>query len=182
MIKYREIFESQFLEIFEDHCRDEIAELELNDDEYSINVDKIIELLNLQVKGLIIDIHSGKLEDGIIYVNVTESKNRQRFTKAHEIGHYLLGHEGINGVNYRSDLIGGIEEQQANDFAANLLMPKNLILKTLEKIVDDYGIELHEINKIPVNTVISLLSKYMNVSKSAIRFRLSNLNMLSERA
>ena len=61
-------------------------------------------------------------------------------------------------------------------------MPKNLILKTLEKIVDDYGIELHEINKIPVNTVISLLSKYMNVSKSAIRFRLSNLNMLSERA
>ena len=61
MIKYREIFESQFLEIFEDHCRDEIAELELNDDEYSINVDKIIELLNLQVKGLIIDIHSGKL-------------------------------------------------------------------------------------------------------------------------
>jgi len=69
MIKYREIFESQFLEIFEDHCRDEIAELELNDDEYSINVDKIIELLNLQVKGLIIDIHSGKLEDGIIYVN-----------------------------------------------------------------------------------------------------------------
>ena len=60
-------------------------------------------------------------------------------------------------------------------------MPKKLILKTLKKIVDDYGIDLHEIDKIPVNTVISLLSKYMNVSNSAIRFRLSNLNMLSER-
>lgn len=71
--------------------------------------------------------------------NSRHALNRQRFTVAHEIGHYmfhrdLLG-EGVGDtLAYRDDgsgmpnsHIGPTEERQANTFAANLLMPSHLI-------------------------------------------------------
>ncbi len=179
-ITYKQIFDENFLSNFEESKRKQFQELELYENEYSINLDKVIELLDLNVQKLIIDAHSGKLSDNTIYINVTENESRQRFTMAHEIGHFVLGHQGENGVNYRSDLINGIEERQANDFAAKLLMPKELIIRTLKKVLDDFGYSITELNQIPTNLIISRLSEYMKVSKSAMRYRLINLHMLVE--
>ena len=78
---------------------------------------------------------SGKIErtpNGFkITVNGQHNRQRQRFTLAHEIGHYALHQEQIGtGITddamYRSSL-GGALEEQANDFAANLLMPASLV-------------------------------------------------------
>jgi Zn-dependent peptidase ImmA (M78 family) len=72
-----------------------------------------------------------------IVVNANHATTRQRFTAAHELGHYiyhrdLLG-EGVGDNRaYRTDgtdrpnpNIRPIHERQANSFAANVLMPRH---------------------------------------------------------
>ena len=72
-----------------------------------------------------------------IVVNSSHAKTRQRFTAAHELGHYiyhrdLLG-EGVGdnrayrteGTDRPNANIRPIHERQANSFAANVLMPRH---------------------------------------------------------
>lgn len=68
-----------------------------------------------------------------IYVNSNDSQERQRFTLAHEIGHYWL-HRDDGGefgyVEYRGELsTRGTDpvERWANSFAAELIMPARYI-------------------------------------------------------
>ncbi len=81
-------------------------------------------------------------DDGsyVIFTNEYHSLNRRRFTVAHELAHYLL-HRGLieNGVVddtlFRSNLSGSLE-REANNYAAELLMPGHLILETIEEGID----------------------------------------------
>ncbi len=72
-----------------------------------------------------------------IVVNSNHAPTRQRFTAAHELGHYvyhrdLLG-EGVGdnrayrteGTDRPNANIRPIHERQANSFAANVLMPRH---------------------------------------------------------
>lgn len=66
-----------------------------------------------------------------ITVNSSDSRRRKRFTIAHEIGHYILHRDMIgDGITddamYRSSL-GNFYETQANQYAAFILMPPNLV-------------------------------------------------------
>jgi Zn-dependent peptidase ImmA (M78 family) len=74
-----------------------------------------------------------------VAVNSSHAHVRQRFTAAHELGHYfyhrdLLG-QGVGDTRaYRAETtpfpnsaIQPIHERQANSFAANLLMPRTAI-------------------------------------------------------
>jgi Zn-dependent peptidase ImmA (M78 family) len=76
----------------------------------------------------------------LITVNAIDSLTRQRFTTAHELGHYMLHRDRIgDGIaddrayrstsssKYRNTRIGPRQETQANTFAANVLMPFDLI-------------------------------------------------------
>lgn len=72
-----------------------------------------------------------------IYVNESHSDERQRFTIAHEIGHYALHRDKIgdgivDDALYRSGL-QSFDETEANKFAANLLMPFHLIFKAMDE-------------------------------------------------
>lgn len=73
-----------------------------------------------------------------IVINKTHASTRQRFTAAHELGHYIFHRDLIgNGVGdnraYRSidrfpnTAILPIHETQANRVAANILMPRELL-------------------------------------------------------
>lgn len=75
-----------------------------------------------------------------IVVNAQEAPVRQRFTIAHEIAHYLYHRDLIgDGVSdspayrapdekvYETTPLERRHETQANQFAANILMPKDLI-------------------------------------------------------
>ncbi|WP_445163703.1 ImmA/IrrE family metallo-endopeptidase [Mycobacterium sp. Dal123C01] len=71
-------------------------------------------------------------EDGTftVYVPSRTSPRRDRFTIAHEIGHYLLHH--LNGdTNRRLFTRAGsnVAETQANHFAAELIMPRDYFVK-----------------------------------------------------
>src|SRR5438445_468099 len=72
-------------------------------------------------------------DKAVIGINATHSPTRQRFSIAHEIGHYLL-HTGdrvfidrIYNVNFRSSRSSqgtDFEEIEANTFASLLLIPE----------------------------------------------------------
>lgn len=72
-------------------------------------------------------------EEAVISINRDDHPNRQRFTCAHEIGHYTrrtLGGAPYGFVDSRSTLAGlGVdtEEIYANQFAAALLMPASVV-------------------------------------------------------
>lgn len=84
-----------------------------------------------------------------IKVNKYEIPERQRFTIAHEIAHFLLhrdqiGRGVIDSVLYRSNLTSR-SETEANKLAAEIIMPSTLLSKEITKrggikqpfIVDD---------------------------------------------
>jgi len=72
-----------------------------------------------------------------IRVNKYEVPERQRFTVAHEIAHYLLhrkeiGLGVIDSIMYRSNLTSR-KETEANRLAADIVMPTQAINRELEK-------------------------------------------------
>jgi hypothetical protein len=93
--------------------------------------------LDPDISGEIVCVSPGAYE---INVNAAHPETRQRFTLAHELGHFvyhrdLLG-EGLDddrayrstkGGRFFNPRIGQREETQADTFAANLLMPYRLI-------------------------------------------------------
>ncbi len=99
---------------------------------------------------------------------------RQRFTLAHELGHYVL-HRSLIGVGidddtkYRSTELGefyntsieDVHERQANSFAANVLMPE-------QKVRD----AVHEGRR-----TLKDVAREFQVSPSAMRWRLKNLGL-----
>jgi IrrE N-terminal-like domain len=73
-----------------------------------------------------------------VYVNANHSVRRQRFTIAHECAHFLLHRDKIgDGITddamYRSDKMTNQDEYEANNKAADLLMPRRLVLKYVKE-------------------------------------------------
>ena len=111
-------------------------------------------------------------ETAVIGVNGSHPKTRQRFTVAHEFGHFLL-HEGIVDhvdrgyrVNYRnreSSLARDVEEIEANFFAASLLMPRSMLEK------------LDAVSAIDSDRGVRDLAKTFEVSAHAMSLRLANV-------
>lgn len=105
----------------------------------------------------------------VITVNSTEYGPRQRYTIAHEIGHFALGHLNNAERCCRDDLTSfktGIKlpiERQANQFAAALLMPR----KVLEYAIVERGY-----------TKLEALAQLFGVSEVAMKWRLVNLGIL----
>jgi len=69
-----------------------------------------------------------------IHINANDVYTRQRFTIAHEFAHYLLHRDQIgDGISddamYRSRKMTTQDEYAANNKAADLLMPRNLVMK-----------------------------------------------------
>lgn len=71
-----------------------------------------------------------------ITVNAIEPRFRQRFTIAHELGHFVLHRneapEGVTDDTFYRSALSDKREAEANAFAANLLMPWHLIDKYVD--------------------------------------------------
>ncbi len=105
-----------------------------------------------------------QLTDGekvTIGYNSDQHSNRQRFTIAHEIGHLVLGHTHSGAdFNLKSR---DPHEIEANQFAAELLMP-------LELLKNDYGYGA---------TAPKDLAKNYSVSEEAMWWRLLECRLIS---
>lgn len=122
------------------------------------------------------------IKDGLGFIgfNPTESKVRQRFTIAHELGHYELHNKQNESAlfvdkqfkvefrNHDSSTGEVIREREANAFAAALLMPEKLLVKEIK----NHHFELSDDDN------LQELAKLFNVSVSAMTFRLMNLKLL----
>lgn len=142
-----------------------------------VDLDKIAGALGVQVKYTYpIDDNpdvSGKLSFDlfsqlpICEINRFDISQRQRFTLAHELGHYLLGHGEQLDTNtklYRNtNTSQSYEEMQANSFAAEIVMPE---------IAVDYFIREKNI------TTIEALALSFDVSEVAMKYRLKNLGWI----
>ncbi|GAA0616289.1 ImmA/IrrE family metallo-endopeptidase [Paenochrobactrum glaciei] len=108
------------------------------------------------------------LDDGsfVIGINKLHHKNRQVFSMAHEYGHYQLHRHNIKNIAigekilHRDGEINAIE-RQANQFAANILMPREGVERAL--------FETH-------NSVIGAAS-LLGVSMAALTNRLNTLGI-----
>lgn len=109
-------------------------------------------------------------QDPVIYVNENDSVNRQRFSFAHELGHFVRRTnsnevaEEYEWVDLRGDLAAaGSDEQEmyANKFAAALLMPAPLLRSFVKQ----------------GKTVVQL-SYLFEVSGESMQYRLRNLGLL----
>lgn len=103
-----------------------------------------------------------------IHVNANHHRNRRRFTLAHEIGHYILHRDLIgDGVTddamYRSapGVLGDRFEQQANAFAADILMPAAQVRTAWERGVRS----------------ATALATLFGVSAEAAKYRLAGLRL-----
>jgi hypothetical protein len=124
----------------------------------SLDILKLIELRDdLRVEFVSLDLSiSGKLSrDGdkwVISVNKEHSRNRQRFTLAHELAHYVL-HKSekesfTDTVFFRGMSVNNIE-YAANNFAAKLLMPEDRVRRlvregvaSVEKLAESFGVSV----------------------------------------
>lgn len=106
----------------------------------------------------------------VIGINTDHVETRRRFSMAHELGHFLLGHhERSSDYEHRFhiDVSEGTPpgfdwraERAANDFAADLLMPRRLIAAEFQRSEDP-----------------TKLAARFDVSGIAMGYRLVNLGM-----
>ena len=67
-----------------------------------------------------------------------------------------------------------IKEYEANNFAAQLFMPDDLIVEEGKKI----ALQLKEKGNVDINEFISKMAQKFEVSKQAMRYRLKNLGVI----
>jgi len=105
----------------------------------------------------------------IIGINVREHPHGKLFTLFHELGHLALNKEGVS--NFSSYELKDDVEIFCNNFAAEILVPKNQLL------------EMGSVKRIADGTIDSLtlfrLSKRFNVSSEVIIRRLLSLKKVS---
>lgn len=112
-----------------------------------------------------------------VIVNASEGPYRQKFTIAHELGHfYMHKPTGIHVDkksawayrNESSKLGTDMIEVEANQFAAEILMP--------EEVIGGYQ-KKHKITDFD-DSMIEGLAKYLGVSFTAMTIRLTSLRLL----
>ena len=143
----------------------------LNISEPPVPVSKVAKLFSIKVvpypkfpdkrSGFITEIE-GSL---VIGVNSNHSEVRQRFTISHELGHFLLGHQ-IDTPNFREEDSRPIDqEREADNFAAELLIPRDFL---------SADIKANRMLKIPE------LARRYNVSGQAMSIRLLQTGLIKD--
>jgi Zn-dependent peptidase ImmA (M78 family) len=119
---------------------------------------------------------------GTIGYNILHPKVRQRFTIAHELGHYIMHVPKSKGkqlfvdkdfiVKFRSQKSYTAheirQEQEANAFAAAILMPKDILLQEMKS---------EKYYNLTENKLIEELAIAFNVSIQAMTYRFADLNI-----
>jgi Zn-dependent peptidase ImmA (M78 family) len=144
---------------------------ETSDPAVPVNLNRVTKELGLAIKqGEFTSPEIDGFYDGpakSIYVSSNAPYTRQSFTIAHEIGHHVLHQDVPKDTRYRNSEMtlsteDKREEQQANWFAASLLMPRDIVEGYWRALPGD------------IRTIASIF----RVSPLAMEYRLKNLGLL----
>ncbi len=152
----------------EELCRARARELldQLDIEEPPVDVEGVAGSLGLQVNKVSRGMgFRGRLlrERMVVEVEQSTHPHMQRFTIAHEVGHWVLGHNSVVSVfNDRSTYDPRrINDRQANVFASELLMPEVWVRAHWAKLRNSQE-----------------MAKLFCVSPEAMFYRLEDLNLL----
>ncbi|MDB5238265.1 MAG: hypothetical protein JWM46_535 [Candidatus Kaiserbacteria bacterium] len=150
-----------------------------------VPVDEIAQKCGINIGRAPSDDFSGfllrKADNSFIGVNSNDSHPRQRFTIAHELGHYFLHKTKKAFVDYpgtnaeiafrdnKHNLVRTRSEIEANKFAAALLMPAKHLLEDFSLLRKEELMHLDE--------KISYLAERYKVSREAMTYRLIDLKL-----
>lgn len=130
----------------------------------SLGVEVLATQLKPDVSGALV---KKKGKDPSILLNAGDSKNRKRFTCAHELGHYIRRearpeqqYEYVDYRDARSSTGTDEEERYANSFAASLLMPEVAV-----RAFSDQDLAAFR------------MAKIFGVSPESMQYRLDNLGL-----
>lgn len=123
----------------------------------------------ISISGDYIDLYRS---DKIMIINSKENTGHQRFTVAHELGHYVFDFNELDNYTYtdfyRTDeAYINNKEVRASRFAAALLMPR-------EKFIERY-MDLSKSNHYTYYELVNILSSDFLVSPSAVDRRIREL-------
>lgn len=157
-----------------------------------VDLDRVLDKLGLELRVNPMDEeYSGFLvvDKRIIAVNELHPEVRQRFTIAHEIGHYDLHRSDQDAADVFIDRTTNFDnehevyfrrhqliaadyrmEAEANAYAAGLLMPRELLERYLEQHSGKIDFSKSE--------GIRVLAEKFGVSRIAMGYRLRNLNLM----
>lgn len=156
---------------------DSLLELASYRNNFSLEVEKLISLEGINLLKQPLNGISGMSfvneQGSFIVVNSTEnSRQRKRFTMAHELGHLVLHHSSPVSVSEESGVLlrdinsskgEDLKEIEANYFAACLLMPSNKVSSYLS-----------EVSHLSEDFITDMAKKF-DVSVMAMTIRLTNL-------
>jgi Zn-dependent peptidase ImmA (M78 family) len=115
--------------------------------------------------------YAAKPDCPLLFVNGGQAIPRQRFTLAHEFGHFRMGHSSVVD---KIASIGGFDhnptEVEANAFAAEFLMPRDAVLEWGKERVRGL---------VTLDDVVRLAYEY-GVSAQAARYALGSAGVLTD--
>jgi Zn-dependent peptidase ImmA (M78 family) len=142
------------------------------DERFAALVDEIETKLGLDV---VVEAYEGDPLSGaaitdrsfpLLFVNAAHPLPRSLFTLAHELGHVLAGHDGST-ITLDRELSGSTDDERiANAFAANFLMPEDIVRTTIERQGRQYP------------TLVQLAYR-LSVSFESLIYRLHNLREIN---
>ena len=154
-----------------------IAPVDVEDIARRLGLRVLYEDLGEDVSGVLITSKEG----ANVIIQASDPKNRQRFTIAHEIGHFHLDHQFPEGKHVHVDKGNFIrsrnsisstgldpKEIEANQFAASLLMPAGFLKEQVRLLEARPLLDQH----------VAQLAKRFGVSEHAMTIRLTRLGLL----
>lgn len=168
MKSYRELFSSEVLNLFSDHSKEgakKIENMEISENDISIDIDRILAAMHISVDETLLDSFSEQTElgNGIINVDIAESPEEKRCTKAYHMVRLLLP---------------DASSKEASSLAMEILMPKNLVAKAVDLYQKRKNLTEKELEKENPMVFTILLAREMKVPVSVMRHRLIELNVL----
>ena len=180
--------EYTYKELFNDFVNEYLSEINLEDmyipqnGQYDIDINEICNRLNIEV------VYNSYPFSGqsapanrTIYINKDEPEVRKRFTMAHEIGHVVMNHSGnpfrVNNKN--TEIINHHYERMANKFAAELLMPRKLILILMFKYVEENDWNPNKLTEFQIEMLTKWVASDLKVSVEALNYRIANERLFS---
>lgn len=108
----------------------------------------------------------------ILQINSKDNRGHQRFTMAHELGHYIFDYDGhnryANAYSLAEDDVNSPGEIRVNRFAVALLMPKNIFV---DKYTARKTLGLDEVS------ICKSLAEEFEVSETAVSKRIVELGL-----
>ncbi|EIE01370.1 MULTISPECIES: ImmA/IrrE family metallo-endopeptidase [Leptospira] len=165
-----------------------IAELFLEENnitKYPVNIKKLIkkaglQLVEMELPGDVSGILEVNGKEYTVFVHEKHHEHRQRFTMAHELGHFLIHQPKATHIDRKSFFRSpsssealNYEEIEANRFAASLLMPKEWVIKEINHFASLHGGDLIDNDQ----DLIEYLADEFDVSYAAMAFRIQNIGI-----